>query len=463
VSQKLPDTLVIISFVLLTFAILTWIIPAGQFEKEIVNGKETVLPDSYHEVKSNPQSVGDLLKAPVKGFDQSAIIIAFVLFVGGVFGILNKTGAIESSLKSMLSFTTSKPQYKRIVIPFMVSLFAITGATFGLSEEVLVFVLITVPLFLSLGYDSMLGLAVPIVGTACGFAGAVTNPFTVGIAQGIAEVQLFSGWEYRFLILVTLTTISCIYLDWYARKIMKNNKLSPVYEIDIARVQTKTDSSNLEFTFERKMVMLIFALTIIMLIIGATTLNWYIYEISALFLACAILSSMVYGMGTNEAISSFTEGAKEMLPASLVIAFSKGIIILATDGRIIDTILHAVSKAMEGFPALVSAEIMYVVQALINVLVPSGSGQAALTIPIMGPLGDILGLTRQTVVLIFQMGDGLDNMIIPTSGVTMGSLALAKIPYEKWVKWLFPLFTILFLVQMLFLIPPTVFFFYGPN
>jgi uncharacterized ion transporter superfamily protein YfcC len=172
---------------------------------------------------------------------------------------------------------------------------------------------------------------------------------------------------------------------------------------------------------------------------------------------------MVYGMGTNEAISSFTEGAKEMLPASLVIAFSKGIIILATDGRIIDTILHAVSKAMEGFPALVSAEIMYVVQALINVLVPSGSGQAALTIPIMGPLGDILGLTRQTVVLIFQMGDGLDNMIIPTSGVTMGSLALAKIPYEKWVKWLFPLFTILFLVQMLFLIPPTVFFFYGPN
>lgn len=460
--KKLPDTLVIISFVLFVFAILTWIIPAGEFDRIDKDGRKIVVPGSYHATKPNPQSVGDLLKAPVKGFEQTALIVAFVLFVGGVFGVVNKTGAIEASLKSLMVLTSNHPQYRRLILPLLLILFAVTGATFGLSEEVLVFVLITIPLCLSLGYDSILGVAVPLVGTAVGFAGAITNPFTIGIAQGIAELPLFSGWEYRFFVLVVLTLTAIIFLDWYAQKVIKDKTISPVYELDKTRMES-FNVEKLDFTKSRKIVVSIFATTIVLLIIGSTLWEWYIYEISALFLGSAILTAIVYGMSTNDLIDSFLVGSKEMLSAALVIAFSKGIIIIATEGEIIDTILFAVSKAMEGFPTIISAEIMFIVQSLINVIVPSGSGQAALTMPIMSPLCDIIGLTRQTGVLIFQMGDGLDNMIIPTSGVTMGTLAIAKIPYDVWVKWLFPLMLILFLIAMVLLIGPVVLFDFGPR
>lgn len=468
--KKIPDTLVIISAVLIFFAFLTWIVPAGEFYREEKQGRQVVVPGSYHEVKQAPQGIPELLKAPVKGFEQASIIIAFVLFVGGVFGVIHRTGSIEAALKNLLRFTGQYPQYKRLIIPFLVILFAVTGATFGMSEEVLVFVLITIPLCISLGYDSILGVAIPLAGTAVGFAGAFTNPFTVGIAQSIAEVPLFTGWEYRIFVLVILTAIVIVYLDRYAQKLEQSPLDSPVYNIDVALRQSyafvsedENETAKFKFTTQRKVVVGLFISTIILLIVGATLWNWYIHEICALFLGLAVLTAFVYQLGSTQLIDSFLTGAKEMLPACLVIAFSKGIIIIATEGKIIDTILYAVSHALEGFHPVVSGEIMFVVQSLINVIVPSGSGQAALTMPILAPLSDIVGITRQHAVLIFQMGDGINNMIIPTSGVTMGTLAIAKIKYDVWVKWLTPLMLLLIAAAMLMLVPPALFMYYGPR
>lgn len=467
--KKLPDTLVLISVVLLTFAILSWIIPAGEFDRKDINGISTVVQDSFHSVKQTPQGVSELFQAPVKGFAQTALVIAFVFFVGGVFGVVNSTGAIESGLTLVLKQTEKTPKYKRIIIPLLMLFFAITGATFGLSEEVLIFVLITIPLCVSLGYDSIVGVAVPLVGTAIGFGGAITNPFTIGIAQSIADVPLFSGWEYRLFCLVVFSILGIAYLIFYMSKIEKNPLLSPVYEIDKEFRAKMSLGSNLdlenknEFTLKRKMIVVLFFLTIITLVVGSTTFDWYINEICALFLGLAVTSALVYRIKANDLIASFMVGAKDMLPACLIIAFSKGIIIIATEGKIIDPILFSIANALENFHPVASVEIMFFIQSLINIIVPSGSGQAALTMPILAPLSDIIGITRQLAVLIFQMGDGLNNMIIPTSGVTMGTLAIAKIPYHVWVKWIFPLMAILFVTCMLLLIPPASFMYYGPR
>ena len=421
------------------------------------------MPGTYHIVEAHPQGITSLLIAPVKGFKEAALIIAFVFFVGGVFGVMNATGAIEAGMKTFLRAAAQNPKLKRGIIPLLVILFAITGATFGLSEEILMFVLITVPLFISLGYDSILGIAVPLVGTAIGFGGAVTNPFTIGIAQSIAEVPIFSGWEYRMFCLAILTIISIIYLDAYARKLEKSKEEGLVLELDAANNYIKSQHTDLAFNTERKLVLTVFALTIVMLIVGATALNWYINEITALFLGMAIIIGGIYKMSPNVLIENFQKGAKEMMSACLVIAFSKGIIILATEGKIIDTILYSVAEAMKEFPPLASGEIMFFVQSLLNIVVPSGSGQAALTIPILAPLSDMLHITRQTAVLIFQLGDGINNMIIPTSGVTMGTLAIAKIPYQTWVKWIWPLVAILFITALILLIGPLALFHYGPR
>ncbi len=467
--KKLPDTLVIISVVLLAFAIFSWIIPAGEFDRVEKNGYVMVVQNSFHNVKQVPQGIAELFQAPVKGFAETALVIAFVLFVGGVFGVVNSTGSIESGLTLVLKKTEKNPKYKRVIIPLLMVFFAITGATFGLSEEVLIFVLITIPLCVSLGYDSIVGVAVPLVGTAIGFGGAVSNPFTIGIAQSIAEIPLFTGWEYRLFCLLIFSVLGIGYLIFYMQKIEKNPLSSPVYELDnIFRAKMKDESSiemdsKLAFTMRRKLVVLLFFITIVILVVGSTALSWYINEICALFLGLAILTALVYQIKANDLIATFLAGAKDMLPACLVIAFSKGIIIIATEGKIIDPILFSIAHALEGFHPVMSVEIMFFIQSLINIIVPSGSGQAALTMPILAPLSDIIGITRQLAVLIFQMGDGLNNMIIPTSGVTMGTLAIAKIPYHIWVKWIFPLMAILFITSMLLLIPPATFMYYGPR
>lgn len=462
-KKKFPDAITIILGIMVVFILFTWIIPAGEYQYKQYNGREIVIPGSYERVEPNPQGIFALLTAPIKGFMSAAQIIGFCFLVGGAFGILNRTGAIDAGLNNVINYSRNHQQSKKWIIVLLMIAFSLCGATFGMSESVLVFIMITVPLALALGYDSIVGISISFLAAGAGFAGALTNPFTIGIAQGIAEIPLFSGWEYRVLIWFVLTATAIIFVLIYARRIEKTPSLSPVYEIDKARSKEEysANNSDMKFTFKRKVVLMLLLLSLVVIVIGSNKWSWYINEISALFIALGIFSAIIYRLKTSETVRSFLKGAKDMVMAGIVIGLAKGLLIIATDGKIIGTMLNYLVSLTENMSTVVSVHFMFAFQAVLNFFVPSGSGQAALTMPIMAPLSDLLGISRQTAVLCFQMGDGIFNMIIPTSGVTMGVLSIAKIPYNKWVRWLLPLVLIYIVLVLLLLIPPVVFFNYN--
>ena len=452
--KKFPDTIAIILGISVIFIILTWVIPSGQFDRETINGTEMIVAGSYESVPANPQGLGAFLTAPIKGFISAAFVIGFVFLVGGSFSVLNATGAINAGLFSIIRFTERKPKYKRLIVPFLTALFSLAGATFGMSEEILVFVLITIPLANALGYDAIIGAAIPVIGTGVGFAGAITNPFTIGIAQSIAQVPVFGGMGYRLIVWLVLTIIAGIALYRYALKIEKDPKKSILSELNID-ISEKFDLGEVpQLNLRRKIILLAFLFALVLLIYGVNEFSWYINEIAALFIGLGILSAIIYRMSATKAIQAFVEGAQGMMKAALVIGMAKGLLIIAQDGLIIDTLLNSVAEIAGDTPKFISAELMFLFQCCLNFFIPSGSGQAALTMPIMAPLSDVLGIGREIAVLAFQMGDGLTNMIVPTSGVTMGVLSIANIPYDKWLKWAFPKVLFLILVAMLLLLPP---------
>ncbi|MDZ7289531.1 MAG: TIGR00366 family protein [candidate division KSB1 bacterium] len=462
----LPHTLALIFAIIVVMGVLTWIVPAGQFDRAEKSGRTVVVPNTYQRVEAHPQGVGAILSAPLRGFVEAANIIAFIFLIGGAFGVVISTGAVDAAIKAFTRFVERTPLLRAATIPLLTTSFSLAGATFGMSEEVLAFILIFIPLARSLGYDSIVGVAIPFVGAGAGFAAAFTNPFTVGIAQGIAELPLFSGLQYRGVVWLIVTTIAVVFIVRYAERVKHRPQLSPVYDLDRERQSEVMGAANPApvetFSRSQKLVMLIFLLAFAGLVIGALKFDWYITEITALFLGMGILAGIVARRRINQIAEAFVAGAKDMLMAALVVAFSRGILVMATDGKIIDTILAALSGLTQQAHPLVSAYLMLFVQACINFFVPSGSGQAALTMPIMAPLSDLLGITRQTAVLIFQFGDGFNNMIIPTSGVTMGVLGIAKIPFEKWLRWALPL-ALLFYAAGLILIAIPVLFGWGPH
>jgi len=458
-KKRIPHTLIIVSVILIIFLILTWIIPAGEFQRHEYNGRQVVVPGTYHHVDPQPQGLMDLFKAPIRGMISAAQIIAFVLLIGGAFGIVNKTGAINAGLAGILEATKRNPAIKKFIIPIIMFLFSLAGASFGMCEEVMVFILITIPLAIAMGYDSLTGIAMPFIGAASGFAGAFSNPFTIGIAQGIAEIPVFSGWEYRLVVWVILMAAAIAFVMWYAHRIEKNPQKSLVYEIDRKRDLTAYHSAeDLAFTLKRKLVLAVFFGSIVMLIVGVNIWDWYINEIAGLFIAMGLLAAIFSGLKANTAVGAFLEGARDMMTAAMVIGLTRGMLIVATDGKIIDTILAGIAGSMDQFPKVVSVQFMFLFQGVMNFFVPSGSGQAALTMPLMSPLSDLIGITRQTAVLAYQLGDGLFTNIFPTSGVTMGILAIGNIPYEKWLRFMLPLSLIFLILACLLLIPPVLFF-----
>jgi uncharacterized ion transporter superfamily protein YfcC len=457
--NKFPDTLVIILAIMVVFIILTWIVPAGEFERTVLNGRQVVVPGSYQRVEAAPQGIGAFFQAPIKGFMGAAQIIGFVFLVGGAFSIVTRTGAIDAALQSVLRLSERRPAYRNWIVPLIITLFSLAGATFGMSEEVLVFVLITIPLGLALGYDSITGVAISFVGAGAGFAGAFINPFTIGVAQGIAELPPASGMGYRLIVWCVTTAIAILYIMRYANKVAKDKSRSLVWELDQARDLSQLGGqAGLEFTAARRAVLFALVAALGLLVIGVGMWDWYINEIAALFIGLGVAAALVSHLSLDEAIEAFKEGARDMMTAALVIGLARGLLVITEEGRIIDTLLNAVASASEGLPRAVTVEIMFVFQSCLNFFMPSGSGQAALTMPIMAPLSDLLGISRQTAVLAFQFGDGLSNMIIPTSGVTMGVLAIAKIPYNLWLRWMTPLFLILCLACALMLLPPLFWF-----
>ncbi len=438
---KAPNTIILILTLLCFFAALTWVIPGGSYERVEEDGRIVVDPGSFQPVESEPAGLVELILAPINGFTDpfAILIITFVFIVAGAFSIIQKTGAFTLGIRKAAILFNRHDSLRPFFIPVFMVLFSLMGSIFGMAEEIIIFIPLFVPLALALGYDSIVGVSVPFIGASAGFAGAVVNPFTVGVAQGLAEIPILSGWEFRMVVWFFTTATAIWIVSSYARKIYRDPARSPMYEIDKNREEEElsTDASDDEpFTWRQRLVLLLFVAGIAMLIFGATNLDWYITEMAALFLVIGVLSAVIGGLSGNVAANAFVDGMKDVLGAVVIIALSRSILLMITDAQIIDTILYSLSNAIDGWHPVMSAEIMLLVQTVINFVVPSGSGQAALTIPIMAPLGDLVGITRQTVVLVFQMGDGITNMIIPKSGVTMAVLGMARVPWATWASWL---------------------------
>lgn len=521
-ERKFPHTYVIVFYLILLAAMLTWIIPGGKYDREVVLVNETereVIVDNSFTYTENAPQTWQIFSAFFDGFVDKADIIVFILMIGGAFWIMNFSKAIDVGILSFLSRARKlernnfirKLGVDNIIVTLIVLLFSIFGATFGMSEETIAFVIIFVPLSIKMGYDSIVGLFMCYVAASLGFAGALLNPFTIGIAQGLSNLPLFSGIEYRFFCWIVINVVGIVYLLRYMNRIKKNPSKSPVYEEDnYWRSQQETTSETITYhtplsawivygilstvfiyvsftmTFTqltvgnasvvwpvfpvmailflatglytlRKSVhffiltMLMF--TIFMLIIGVMGYGWYVMEIATLFLALGLFSGAAMNYSPNKITKLFMEGVKDITGAALVVGLAGGIIIILSNGMIIDTLLFKISGAMSDMSNIATIGTMYIMQTAINVFIPSGSAKAALTMPIMSQFSDLIGLSRQATVMAFQFGDGFTNMITPTSGVLIGALGVAKIPFNKWLKWVTPFMIILVIVGFLLLIP----------
>jgi uncharacterized ion transporter superfamily protein YfcC len=521
-GKKIPHTYVIVFSIIVFAAALTWIIPGGEYEREkvIVNNteREVIKQDSFSYVESEPQT-WQIFSSLFEGFVDKADIIVFILIIGGAFWIMNESKAIDVGIFSFLKFSQRLERFKffralgvnNIIITLIMLIFSIFGATFGMSEETIAFIIIFVPLAISMGYDSIVGVSMCFVAAGLGFAGALLNPFTIGIAQGLSSIPLFSGIEYRLFCWVVINVIGIAWILRYANKVKKHPESSPVHDIDeYWRKKGNSHVENLKyytpkatwFTYIFLSVVLIvvgvlnpittmtignnsfdapvlpvlaglflitgyltakksvhffildlLGFTILFLITGVMGYGWYVMEIATLFLVMGLFAGIAMSKTANEITDLFLAGVKDILSAAFIVGLAGGILFVLENGKIIDTLLYYISESMSDFGQLASVGMMYVFQTLINIAIPSGSAKAALTMPMMSQFSDLIGVSRQATVMAFQFGDGFTNMITPTSGVLIGVLGVAKIPYDRWVKWIAPFMVVLIILGFLLLIP----------
>ena len=433
---KIPNTYVIIAIIIVICAVATWFVPGGRY----VAADDGTL--SYESVDSVPQT-WQVFSAVYHGFVKQAGIIVFILVVGGAFWLLNATGAVSAGISRFIG-KVGKRDY--LVLVSVTVLFSLAGAVFGMSEETIPFVGIVVPLVVSMGYDAVMGMLVVYVAANVGFSSAFLNPFTVGIAQGMADIPLFSGMEYRILCWALLTVLMCVFVVIYARRSKRNPGSSA------SAVPQETP-----LTRRQAWILIVLLATVIMLIVGVTCWEWYMPEITGLFLMMGIVCGIIAGFPANRIAEELIAGAKDILSAALVVGFASGIIVILQDGHIVDSILHSMQDSLEGTGPLASLSAMYGIQAVINFIIPSATAKAAITIPIMAPFADLVGVSRQAMVLAFQFGDGFTNMITPTSGVLIAALAMARIPYAEWVKKAWKWVLVLLALGFILLLPTALF------
>ena len=439
IGIKIPHVLVLLFSIIIIAAVSTYIVTPGVYERVEKGGRTVIKPGSYEVVERSAVGLFGILKSVPKGLNEVAYIVFFIFIVGGAFGIIAKTGAVDAGIAKLTRILEGR---EKIVIPAVMGVFALGGSTLGMAEETLAFLPAIVPLAIALGFDSITGAAMVLVGAGAGFAGAFMNPFTVGIAQGVAELPMFSGMAFRVMVWVIITGIAIAYVYRYASKIKENPELSPVYEDDHGKEDHVDLDEFDEMGTHHKRVLAVVVIAFGILIWGVTQYGWFITEISALFLGMGMVAGIAGKLGLDGTADAFVDGAKDLTMAALIVGVARGILVVLNEGHIIDTILHSVSVAIEGLPSYLSAIGMYLFQCLLNIIVPSGSGQAALTMPIMAPLSDLVGVTRQTAVLAYQLGDGFTNIWSPTSGYFMAGLGLAGVSWGKWAKWFFPLLLI---------------------
>ena len=517
--KRIPHTFTIVFALIVLAAVLTWIVPAGEFTRQVVEGREVVVSDSFHYVDPAPQT-WQVFSALFNGFVDKADIVIFILMVGGAFWILNNSHAIDVGVMAFLRRIKRREKAghgertDRLIIASVMVLFSLFGAVFGMSEETIAFTVVFIPLAIQMGYDSIVGVCMCYVAAHVGFAGAMLNPFTIGIAQGIAGLPLFSGLEYRLFCWLVLTAVGITFVLYYAHRVKVRPEHSPVYHLDdYWRQRAQEQASSPTTTAPRRKPWVLFAVllavmtyasvrypltslaigggsssfnaplipimtvlfavsgllslrrsvhyfilnillfTIGFLIVGVLGYGWYVMEISALFLAMGIASGVADGQGADAIAKLFLSGCKDILSAALVVGLASGIIFILKDGHVIDTLLYGLTRSLAQMGAVASLGVMYLFQTLLNLVMPSGSAKAALTMPIMTQFADLINVSRQTTVLAFQFGDGFTNMITPTSGVLIGVLGIARIPYGTWLRWVWRFIVGLVLIGFLLMLP----------
>jgi uncharacterized ion transporter superfamily protein YfcC len=438
---KVPHTYVILCAFILLAAIGSYVVPPGVYDraKDERTGRTLVDPQSFHSVERTPVTAFQLFESVPQGMVAAGEISFFIFICGGVFMMLQTTGAIDAGLSRAIVAVRGR---EKLMVPIVMFLFSIMGATMGMSEEVIVFVPIGVALARAVGYDDIVALSMLSTGAAIGFSSGLANPFTVGVAQSIAELPLFSGFGFRLVGYAALYVSAVLYTMRYARMVKLDPTKSYMYGVERQGDVKMRSLENVTFTGRHKAVLLIMIAFLAYMLYGVMKLDYYIMELATIFLAMGVVGALVGGLSPNEAARSFVSGCADITFGALVVGISRAILVTLQNGQIIDTIIHYLASLVSAVPTGLSAIAMFLVQTIISFFIPSGSGMAASTMPIMTPLADMVGFTRQTAVIAFQYADGFSNSIIPTSAGLMGVLAMAKVPYEKWVKFFWPIMVI---------------------
>jgi len=436
---RVPHTYVLLIGLIALASVVTWIIPAGSYDRVIERGREIVDPLSFHAVEARPAGVGALFLAFPRGLLEIAGIVFYIFIIGGAFGVLNRTGVIQAGVRAIVRRLGGR---KALVVPLLAVVFAIGGGTIGIAEETLVFLPALLVLARTLGYDSLLAGGVALVGANAGFAAAFLNPFTVGVAQGIVGLPLFSGMGFRLALWAVMTSVTVGFLSRYARRVAARPETSLMYELDKARGPLAEDGESATSNARAPLVLAALFAALVLLVVGALAWRWGILELSGLFFGLALAAGPLGGLSLDETVKSFVAGAADITYAALIVGLARGTLVVLRDASVLDTVTHALVATIRGWSTWLSALGIYTVQNLLNFFVPSGSGQAAVSMPILAPVGDLVGVTRQTNVLAYQLGNGLTNVFVPTQGYFMAALGILRIPWTIWVRWLLPLLLI---------------------
>ncbi|MEP1331019.1 YfcC family protein [Pseudophaeobacter sp.] len=449
-----PTAYTILFLLIALVAALTWIIPAGSYDRVMSEavGKEIAVAGTYKTVAANPQGFVEVMLAPGAGFYDpdsyvaNAIDVAlFVLFLGGFLGIVNATGAIDTGIRSVMHRLQGHEIW---MIPIMMSLFALGGTTYGMAEETLAFYAILVPVMIAAGYDAVTGIAIILVGAGIGVLGSTINPFATVIAANAAGIAFTDGIMLRFVLLIGGLIISAAYIMRYASRIKADPTRSVVASQAAAHrrifLKNQPDAeTGQSLTATQSVVLVVFALTFAVMIWGVSTQGWWMARMSALFLGAAILVGLIARMGEKKLTGYFIDGARDLLGVALVVGLARGIVVIMDNGLIADTILHSAEQGLAGLNDLVFINLMFWIEVGMSFFVPSSSGLAVLSMPILAPLADFAGVGRDLVVTAFQSANGLVNLINPTFAVVIGGLAIGRVSYDRWLVFIWPLLLML--------------------
>lgn len=457
----MPHVITLIFFLIIVVAILTWILPSGEFERTIMETstgeREVAVAGTYHTVAkitedgtSLRQGIAEVLMAPGKGIQSMVEVLAFVFIIGGVFQIMAKTNALNMGIQKVVRKLGSKDV---LIIPILMALFGLGGSTFGMSDELVPFYLLIMPIMFAMGYDSMTTFMTVCLSATVGYAASTVNPFCVLVAQGIAGIQGNPQLVFRMIQWVIMMAVIIAFVTWRAMKIKKNPENSITFQDDLQKRKEMGGEDvdfNQNMTLRQKLVLATFVIGMVIVVFGLVNFGWYMNELSMCFLGMGILMGIFGGLTETELAEEFITGVKDIAFAAMVIGFCSGIMVVAQDGKIIDTILNTLSNLVANSNNVVFAAVLYVVQSLLTLFVPSSSGLAALSIPILAPLCDLHGVNPEAAVTALQYGNQLTNLLSPVAGTTVAGLAVCRISFAQWWKTIWKVWIILAVLAIAF-------------